>query len=346
MKSIIPSWYEKFKCIADKCPNHCCKDWKIEIDEASLEKYSWLKGENGRSIKNSIDWYEGSFFHENGSCKMLRKDGLCFIQKNFGESYLCETCAVYPRHTEEFPGCREYSLCLSCPEAVRLIFASGYQTVYRLQEDEEAEKIKFEPDEYQMYGYFSKLRNRYFRIVYDPEKTLDDKCRELLMACEGEDHCPDAYPWKLSDGLSEKELTLLESLTEIGDGWHQILQDYRSCVGNLSEIERKDAEEKYKTCLCTWKYGDISWEEGFSAVLGYYIYLFLCSAVYYGEPKEKLVLCFFLVRCFRELLKSRWLKNGFTFSMEDIMDLMSRFSRQTEHEDENLNLVETGSLFF
>ena len=43
MNSIFPSWYEKFKCIADKCPNHCYKDWKIEIDEASLEKYSGLR---------------------------------------------------------------------------------------------------------------------------------------------------------------------------------------------------------------------------------------------------------------------------------------------------------------
>ena len=40
-----PDYYDKFKCIADKCPDTCCAGWQIVIDEASLEKYKKLKGE-------------------------------------------------------------------------------------------------------------------------------------------------------------------------------------------------------------------------------------------------------------------------------------------------------------
>lgn len=32
-----PDYYKKFRCIADKCPDTCCSDWQIVIDDESLE---------------------------------------------------------------------------------------------------------------------------------------------------------------------------------------------------------------------------------------------------------------------------------------------------------------------
>ena len=40
---------------------------------------------------------------------MLAESGLCDLQSNLGEEYLCDTCRLYPRHTEEFLDLREYS---------------------------------------------------------------------------------------------------------------------------------------------------------------------------------------------------------------------------------------------
>ena len=44
---------------------------------------------------------------------------ICVRFKRAGESYLCDTCKMYPRRVEEYEGLREYSLSLSCPKADR-----------------------------------------------------------------------------------------------------------------------------------------------------------------------------------------------------------------------------------
>ena len=43
MKLYAPSYYKKFKCIADKCEHSCCIGWEIDIDEETLEKYEKLE---------------------------------------------------------------------------------------------------------------------------------------------------------------------------------------------------------------------------------------------------------------------------------------------------------------
>ena len=62
------------------------------------------------------------FFFQYGSrSAFLNEEDLCDIQKELGESYLCDTCKMYPRHVEEYEGLREYSLSLSCPKAAEMI---------------------------------------------------------------------------------------------------------------------------------------------------------------------------------------------------------------------------------
>jgi lysine-N-methylase len=36
---LVPDFYKKFKCIADKCTDSCCVGWEIEVDEKTLAKY-------------------------------------------------------------------------------------------------------------------------------------------------------------------------------------------------------------------------------------------------------------------------------------------------------------------
>ena len=39
----VPSYYKNFRCIADKCPDNCCRGWEIDIDEDTLDYYKDLK---------------------------------------------------------------------------------------------------------------------------------------------------------------------------------------------------------------------------------------------------------------------------------------------------------------
>ena len=42
----VPSYYEKFHCIADQCKDNCCYGWEIDIDEGTTTAVwaeSWEK---------------------------------------------------------------------------------------------------------------------------------------------------------------------------------------------------------------------------------------------------------------------------------------------------------------
>ena len=56
-----------------------------------------------------------------------------------GPDSLCRTCRMYPRHVEEFEGSREYSLCLSCMEAAKIILGCEEKVQFLTKEDEKEE---------------------------------------------------------------------------------------------------------------------------------------------------------------------------------------------------------------
>ena len=40
MIAITPDYYNKFKCIANRCRHSCCIGWEIDIDDSTLQKYN------------------------------------------------------------------------------------------------------------------------------------------------------------------------------------------------------------------------------------------------------------------------------------------------------------------
>ena len=116
----VPSYYKNFRCIADKCPDNCCRGWEIDIDEDTLDYYKDLKGPMAEKIRASIS-EDGSFvLNEEGWCPLLNEKGLCEVCLTLGEDSLSEVCTEYPRFTTEYPKTREKVLCLSCGEVGRL----------------------------------------------------------------------------------------------------------------------------------------------------------------------------------------------------------------------------------
>lgn len=112
MRYLKPHYYDKFVCTAGDCPDSCCAGWQIMIDETSLERYGNEKSEFGTRLRNSIDWDEECFYQNNRRCAFLNEENLCDLYKALGPDSLCDTCRMYPRHTEEYEGLRELSLSL------------------------------------------------------------------------------------------------------------------------------------------------------------------------------------------------------------------------------------------
>lgn len=120
-------YFDRFRCIADLCPDSCCKDWEVQLDLDTAQFYRNLSGELGDTLRRVMkeDPEAGTvMINENGRCPMWRQDGLCQIQAQLGEAALCQVCRDYPRLTHDYGNFIELGLELSCPEAARLIFST------------------------------------------------------------------------------------------------------------------------------------------------------------------------------------------------------------------------------
>ena len=130
MKLTQPSFYDDFQCLAGNCPDSCCQEWDVQVDEASARRYLSLPGELGDSLRQKLKQDEdGEYYLEitDRRCPMWRTDGLCEIQAQLGEGALCKVCHEFPRLRHDYGDFVELGLELSCPEAARLILTTPPQ---------------------------------------------------------------------------------------------------------------------------------------------------------------------------------------------------------------------------
>ena len=126
MKITKPSYFDSFSCIAGLCPDSCCKEWDVQVDDASAAYYRTLPGPLGDDLRRLLKDEDGETVMTivNRRCPMWRNDGLCRIQAELGEEALCKTCREFPRLTHDYGDFIERGLELSCPEAARIILSS------------------------------------------------------------------------------------------------------------------------------------------------------------------------------------------------------------------------------
>ena len=130
MKLIKPSYFDTFRCIASACPDSCCKEWDVQIDDNKAALYRSLPGELGDRLREVLTEEDGETVMTiiDGRCPMWRADGLCRIQAELGEEALCKTCRDFPRLTHDYGNFVEMGLELSCPEAARIILSTPHPT--------------------------------------------------------------------------------------------------------------------------------------------------------------------------------------------------------------------------
>ena len=124
MQIIKPSYYDRFRCLAGACPDSCCQEWAVVVDEDSAARYAALPGDLGDRLRAAMTEEDGDIIltlTPDRRCPMWREDGLCRIQAALGEEALCQTCHQFPRLRHDYGDFIELGLELSCPEAARMI---------------------------------------------------------------------------------------------------------------------------------------------------------------------------------------------------------------------------------
>ena len=200
MKVVKPDFYDRFRCLAGACPDSCCHEWEVDVDDEAAARYLALKGPLGdrlrQVLKATPDGY--SMTIENRRCPMWRQDGLCEIQAQLGHDALCQTCREFPRLRHDYGDYVERGLELSCPEAARLLFAP-YGFV------EEAFPGG-EPDcDPQMFSLLMESREQALDFLEAPGLPMGEKLAVLLL------YAYDVQAALDGDELRPLDSTLLES---------------------------------------------------------------------------------------------------------------------------------------
>ena len=125
MKTFTPEYYHHFRCIAGQCPDSCCKEWAVDVDEKAAAYYRNLSGALGDRLREVLT-DDNTMTIVDGRCPMWQQDGLCRIHAELGHDALCRTCRDFPRIRHEFDEFTELGMELSCPEAARLILTTDW----------------------------------------------------------------------------------------------------------------------------------------------------------------------------------------------------------------------------
>lgn len=146
MKIVKPQYYDRFRCLAGACPDSCCHQWQVDVDEEAAGRYLAMPGELGDALRQRLRRSENGWYleNENDRCPMWRDDGLCRIQYEEGHDALCQTCRDFPRLRHDYGDFVELMLEMSCPEAARLIL-TGDDTL-TIRETDGGDAPDYDPD--------------------------------------------------------------------------------------------------------------------------------------------------------------------------------------------------------
>lgn len=310
MKHIYPSYYKKFKCIANKCPDSCCKDWDVVVDEESEGFYNTVNTEFGEKIRNlTVTDNDGDriFVSQNGRCPFWNKDMLCDIYINLGEEHLCATCQNFPRITQDYTTFVEHTLSLACPEGARLIL------------EEENDYSEFECFTYnhsdELMEFLLKARVGTSEIFKNRKASFSERLKKALLYNAEIQNCIDEENLKIPEydfknKTSEKAdcsyvFELHKKLEIMSDEWKAILD-----LASDNEV-------------------DFNHDIEFERLALYYIYRYYLNAIDSLDVLSpiKRIACAYVVLSRCELTGN-------------CTRLMQLYSKEVEHSYENTDILE------
>lgn len=360
----VPDYYKEFKCIADKCEDTCCAGWQIVIDEAALARYKKLRGSFRWRMLRSVNWIEGVFLQDKEKrCAFLNENNLCDLYTACGKNSLCKTCKQYPRHIEEFEGVREITLSISCPEVARILMErKAPVTFVSYEKDGEEEYEEFDPF---LFSILEDARREMLTILQDRTKPIRTRvllvlgmahdmqgrinrqemfdCFSVIEKYRGERVLAFAenYLEKIQHGKSRMAMTreLFDKLYELEllrEEWDMLLQESEVTLYGKGDMDYQEIRGAFET----WakEHSDIGIH--LEQLLVYFLFTYFPGAVYDGEVYAKVQMAVYCTWMIRELWMAKWVKNDRDLTLEEMTDLVYRFSREVEHSDVNLKRLE------
>lgn len=328
MKYIYPDYYHDFHCIAEHCPCTCCAGWAIEIDEASLNRYRQMKLE-------TVDYEEGCFLQDGSSqkrCKNLCDNGLCQLILSHGDSILCDTCRMFPRHIEEFQGVREYSLSISCPEVARRLLERTEPITYQTLTDAEIDTEEYDDFEQSVYEELSALRWKLIELLNNEQVPLSLRCRIILDTVDAFQNQLDETEAVFHEVVSVKSFfRFVESWEFTNEDFPAILKaaDYSLFMSEAAEEIDSDGVDLLSLL------DDDKLTKKLSRVIEYFLYTYLCGSVYDAYYYGMAQLCVGAAIHIKLLCDAHRMATG-SLSDSDVERFTYLYARELEHSIPNV----------
>ena len=261
--TVVPNYYDRFRCIGGDCRHNCCIGWEIGIDDEALMRYRAWDGAWGERFAHAVSNEDGAHFitDDNGRCPFLNSHGLCDIQATFGEPYLCDICREHPRFHNELPDRVESGLGLCCEAAARLILGQEEPMTLFCRGEAETDEIVTWRD-----AVLRKLQNR--------SQSIEERLAAVLADCE-------ATMPPVSIGDWAEALLRLERLDE---QWTDRLHALQKSTGAVCATIPSSAYEQLLAYFVYRHAANAADRRGFAvricfAVLGYRVIGALTAAV-------------------------------------------------------------------
>lgn len=151
MNRIRPPFYDKFTCIADRCPITCCQEWKIGVDADTNRKWKKLlppetvepQRKNLSAYTTKKDGERVIGLTEDHKCPFLNKEKLCKLVIAYGDKVLSKTCTDFPREVHVFEQHEEENLMPCCPAVIDLLWKCEREEIFQIPETEEDGQLLF-----------------------------------------------------------------------------------------------------------------------------------------------------------------------------------------------------------
>ena len=141
--------------------------------------------------------------------------------------------------------------------------------------------------------------------------------------------------------LKETEDLLYQEKEEYG----KIKEEFYNFLKTAADLQRQSRkiEEITDTAgsgIRDGKNSEINIDIHVEQLLVYFLFTYFPGAVYDGEIYAKVQLAIYCVWMIWEIWMARWLKNEKNLDLEEMTELVYRFSREVEHSDLNLGKIE------
>lgn len=329
-KNIYPKFYKDFKCIANKCPDSCCKDWDVQVDDRSIAYYDTVQTEFGNFLRSNIITDKNDdiiFTSNNGKCTFWNKDMLCDIYINLGEEHLCCTCKEFPRVKNNYKQFCEHILSFACPVAARLMLKADNPFDCIEEFEVTGDNLDYSP---QLMNFLLAARKHSCKIFERKDLTFEQRielCLKFNQAVQGllEDELFD------KNELDELE-TMLSPTSDFELNYNDIF-DLHLDMDYMSDKWLEFTKAAVKVDLTSQKAHELSkkLDDKFTTLALYYIFRYYIGAV----DSYETAITVRKIECAYVMILAMIIAAGAEDDFEAQATIFQRYSKELEHSDEN-----------